>query len=66
MVSVTTANLLKCNRLVAISAVGYLLLPATTTTLSEGVELFGFTIPNNAYNAQVFPAILCVSFSATM
>ncbi|MDU3064381.1 MAG: beta-glucoside-specific PTS transporter subunit IIABC [Clostridioides difficile] len=66
MVAVTTANVLKCNRLVAIAAVGYLLLPATTTALSEGVELFGFTIPNIAYNAQVFPAILCVSFLATM
>ncbi|UUV14709.1 beta-glucoside-specific PTS transporter subunit IIABC [Clostridioides difficile] len=66
MVAVTTANVLKCNRLVAIAAVGYLLLPTTTTALSEGVELFGFTIPNIAYNAQVFPAILCVSFLAIM
>ncbi|AWH76100.1 beta-glucoside-specific PTS transporter subunit IIABC [Clostridioides difficile] len=66
MVAVTTANVLNCNRLVAIAAVGYLLLPATTTALSEGVELFGFTIPNIAYNAQVFPAILCVSFLAIM
>ncbi|HIH2840345.1 TPA: beta-glucoside-specific PTS transporter subunit IIABC [Clostridioides difficile] len=66
MVAVTTANMLNCNRLVAIAAVGYLLLPATTTALSEGVELFGFTIPNIAYNAQVFPAILCVSFLAIM
>ncbi|HBF9224114.1 TPA: PTS glucose transporter subunit IIA [Clostridioides difficile] len=66
MVAVTTANVLNCNRLVSIAAVGYLLLPATTTALSEGVELFGFTIPNIAYNAQVFPAILCVSFLAIM
>ncbi len=66
MVAVTTANVLKCNRLVAIAAVGYLLLPATTTALNEGVQLFGFTIPNIAYNAQVFPAILCVSFLAIM
>ncbi|WP_114108467.1 beta-glucoside-specific PTS transporter subunit IIABC [Clostridioides difficile] len=66
MVAVTTANVLNCNRLVAIAAVGYLLLPTTTTALSEGVELFGFTIPNIAYNAQVFPAILCVSFLAIM
>lgn len=66
MVAVTTANMLNCNRLVAIAAVGYLLLPSTTTALSEGVELFGFTIPNIAYNAQVFPAILCVSFLAIM
>ncbi len=66
MVAVTTANVLNCNRLVAIAAVGYLLLPATTTALSEGVELFGFTIPNIAYNAQVFPAILCMSFLAIM
>ncbi|HBG5346086.1 TPA: PTS glucose transporter subunit IIA [Clostridioides difficile] len=66
MVAVTTANVLKCNRLVAIAAVGYLLLPATTIALNEGVQLFGFTIPNIAYNAQVFPAILCVCFLAIM
>lgn len=66
MVAVTTANVLKCNRLVAVAAVGYLLLPATTAALAEGMEVFGISISNIAYNAQVFPAILCVSFLALM
>lgn len=61
MVAVTAANTFRCNRLVAIGAVGYLLLPATTTALSEGtLSVFGFTVPAIAYNAQVFPAVLCV------
>lgn len=66
MVAVTTANVLKCNRLVAVAAVGYLLLPATTTALADGMEVFGITVSNIAYNSQVFPAILCVSFLALM
>lgn len=66
MVAVTTANVLKCNRLVAVAAVGYLLLPATTTALAEGMEVFGVGVSNIAYNAQVFPAILCVCFLALM
>lgn len=61
MVAVTAANTFRCNRLVAVGAVGYLLLPATTTALAEGtLTVFGFTAPAIAYNAQVFPAILCV------
>ncbi|MDO5408737.1 MAG: beta-glucoside-specific PTS transporter subunit IIABC [Eubacteriales bacterium] len=66
MVAVTCANTLKCNRLIAIAAVGFLLLPATTKMLAEGVVLFGITIPNIAYNAQIFPAILCVVFLTMM
>lgn len=66
MVAITTANVLKCNRLVAVAAVGYLLLPATTAALSEGMVVFGMNVSNIAYNAQVFPAILCVSFLALM
>ncbi len=66
MVAVTTANALKCNRLVAIAAVGYLLLPATTTAISEGMNLFGLTVQNITYSSQVFPAILCVAFLSYM
>lgn len=66
MVAITTANVLKCNRLVAVAAIGYLLLPATTAALTAGTEMFGITIPNIAYNSQVFPAILSVIFLALM
>lgn len=66
MVAVTTANALKCNRLVAIAAVGYLLLPATTTAIGEGMNLFGLTVQNITYSSQVFPAILCVTFLSYM
>lgn len=58
MVAVTTANMFKSNRLVAVAAVGYLLLPATTTALADGMQIFGLTAANIAYNSQVFPAIL--------
>lgn len=58
MVAVTTANMFKSNRLVAVAAVGYLLLPATTTALADGMRIFGLTAANIAYNSQVFPAIL--------
>ncbi len=66
MVAVTTANKLKSNRLVAIAAVGVTLLPAVTTMIAEGTTLFGIQLQSIAYNAQVFPAILCVSFLAFM
>ncbi len=66
MVAVTTANALKCNRLVAIAAVGYLLLPATTTAIGEGMNLFGLTVQNITYSSQVFPAILSVTFLSYM
>ncbi|MCH1941409.1 beta-glucoside-specific PTS transporter subunit IIABC [Holdemania massiliensis] len=66
MVAVTTANKLKSNRLVAIAAVGVTLLPAVTTMIAEGTTLFGIQLQSIAYNAQVFPAILCVSFLALM
>lgn len=66
MVAVTTANTLKSNRLVAVAAVGYLLLPATTTALTDGMTLFGFAVKNITYSAQVFPAILCVIFLSLM
>ena len=58
MVAVTTANMFKTDRLVAVAAVGFLLLPATTTALKDGLVLFGITVQNIAYSSQVFPAIL--------
>ena len=66
MVAVTTANTLKSNRLVAIAAVGYLLLPATTAALADGMTLFGFAVKNITYSSQVVPAILCVIFLSLM
>lgn len=66
MVAVTTANTLKSNRLVAVAAVGYLLLPATTAALADGMTLFGFAVKNITYSSQVFPAILCVIFLSLM
>ena len=66
MVAVTIANTLKSNRLVAIAAVGYLLLPATTAALADGMTLFGFAVKNITYSSQVFPAILCVIFLSLM
>ena len=67
MVAVTSADTFRCNRLVSIAAVGYLLLPATTTALTEGtIALFGFTAQAIAYNAQVFPAILSVACLAVL
>ncbi|MDF2950822.1 MAG: beta-glucoside transporter subunit [Anaerocolumna sp.] len=62
MVAVTTASKLKANRLVAMAAVGALILPNMTTMISEGAVLFGATIKPIAYPYQVFPAILTVLF----
>ncbi|OWR30522.1 PTS beta-glucoside transporter subunit EIIBCA [Saccharibacillus sp. O23] len=60
LVAITTANKLKVNTLVALSAVGALLLPNMSTMLTEGAELFGFSVRSIAYAYQVFPAILTV------
>ena len=63
MVAVTTADMFKSNRLVAVAAVGYLIYPDTVTALSEGTfTLAGLTASNITYSSQVFPAILCVTF----
>ncbi|MDF2610603.1 MAG: beta-glucoside transporter subunit [Lachnospiraceae bacterium] len=62
MVAVTTASKLKANRLVAMAAVGALILPNMTTMITEGAVLFGVTIKSIAYPYQVFPAILTVLF----
>lgn len=60
MVAVTMATKLKCNRLVALGAVGTLILPSMTAAIAEGLTLFGFTVQNIAYSYQIFPAILAV------
>lgn len=59
MVAVTTATKLKTNKLVAVAAVGVLLLPNMSTMLSNGISLFGLGLKNVTYSSQVFPAILC-------
>ncbi|MFP7253843.1 beta-glucoside-specific PTS transporter subunit IIABC [Terribacillus goriensis] len=66
LVAVTTANKLKVNPLVALSAVGALILPNMTAMLTEGAQLFSFNLQNIAYAYQVFPAILTVLFYAQM
>lgn len=60
MVAVTMAIKVNCNKLVALAAVGALVLPNVTTMLGEGVSLFGIEIQNVTYAYQVFPAILSV------
>ena len=60
MVAVTMATKINCNKLVALAAVGALLLPNTTTLIGEGNALFGIPIQNVTYAYQVFPAILAV------
>ncbi|MGM0217515.1 beta-glucoside-specific PTS transporter subunit IIABC [Enterococcus sp. AZ126] len=66
LVAMTTANKLKVNQLVAVSAVGALILPELTTLLADGANFLGFSITNIAYASQVFPAILTVLFYAQM
>lgn len=60
LVAITTANKLKVNSLVAVSAVGGLLIPGLTTLITEGTNLAGLPIQNINYAYQVFPAILCI------
>ncbi|MGO2908553.1 MAG: beta-glucoside-specific PTS transporter subunit IIABC [Leuconostoc citreum] len=62
LVAITTANKLKVNPLVAISAVAALLTPNLATMLasSGGGHLFSFGIKNITYAYQVFPAILAI------
>lgn len=66
LVAMTTAKKLKVNQLVAVSAVGALLLPDMTTMLADGVVLFSFQVENISYASQVFPAILTVLFYAQL
>ncbi|MGG5350009.1 PTS system, beta-glucoside-specific IIA component [Enterococcus sp. AZ142] len=60
LVAITTANKLKVNSLVAVSAVGGLLIPGLSTLITEGTALAGIPIQNINYAYQVFPAVLCV------
>lgn len=64
LIAITTANKLKVNPLVALTAVSVLLLPTFTTLAKQGSTLMTFDITNVSYAAQVFPAILCVIFYA--
>ena len=66
LVAMTTANKLKVNQLVAVSAVGALILPDMTAMLADGSSFMGFGLENIAYASQVFPAILTVLFYAQM
>lgn len=66
MVAYTTANKLRTNKMVAIAAVGVLLLPNMTTMLTEGLDFLGIGLKNVTYNSQVFPAILCTLFLGMM
>lgn len=63
LVAVTMSTKIGCNRLVAVSTVGALILPATTAliTAKEPAVLFGVTLQNVNYAYQVFPAILAVT-----
>lgn len=66
LVAITTANKLKVNPLVAVSAVAALLTPGLSAMLKDGTALFGISLSNIAYAYQVFPAILSVLFYAQM
>lgn len=66
MVAVTTASKMNSNKLVALVAVGVLLLPANVALLQENFTILGITVKNVAYNSQVFPAILVVLFLSFM
>lgn len=62
MVAITTATKLNTNKLVALAAVGVLILPANVALLAEGFTILGISVKNVVYNSQVFPAILIVLF----
>lgn len=64
LVADTCATKLKCNRYVAISTVGILLLPAMLSLIGENIVLFRLPVSNISYAYQVFPAILSVLFLA--
>lgn len=66
LVAITIANKLKVNQLVAVSAVGALILPEMTAMLAEGTNFMGIGLENIAYASQVFPAILTVIFYAQL
>lgn len=60
LVAITVANKMKVNPLVAVSAVGALLIPNLSKLLVDGATFLSMPIQNVNYAYQVFPAILCV------
>lgn len=60
LVAITTANKMKVNPLVAVSAVAALLTPNLGKLLGEGTLFINIPVQNITYAYQVFPAILCV------
>lgn len=66
LVAVTSANKLKVNPLVAISAVGALLLPSMSELIAGNANFLSINIQEIDYSSQVFPAILTVLFYAQM
>lgn len=66
LVAVTSANKLKVNPLVAVSAVGALLLPGMGELISNGADFLPLNIQEIDYSSQVFPAILTVLFYAQL
>lgn len=68
LVAMSTATKLGCNRYVAVSVVGCLLLPSLTGLIAAdgGLRLFGLTVQNISYAYQVFPALLAVLFLAPL
>ncbi|NWO00482.1 beta-glucoside-specific PTS transporter subunit IIABC [Tetragenococcus halophilus] len=66
LVAVTSANKLKVNPLVAISAVGALLLPTMNELIAGNATFLSINVQEIDYSSQVFPAILTVLFYAQM
>lgn len=66
LVAVTSANKLKVNPLVAISAVGALLLPIMNELIAGNATFLSINVQEIDYSSQVFPAILTVLFYAQM
>ncbi|WP_315080586.1 beta-glucoside-specific PTS transporter subunit IIABC [uncultured Clostridium sp.] len=60
LVAITTANKMKVNPLVAVSAVAALLTPNLAKMLGDGTLFINIPVQNITYAYQVFPAILCV------
>ncbi|MFL0249452.1 beta-glucoside-specific PTS transporter subunit IIABC [Clostridium neuense] len=60
LVAITTANKMKANPLVAVSAVAALLTPDLTQMLGHGAKFINLPVQSITYASQVFPAILCV------
>lgn len=65
-VAITTAEKLKCNKLLAVSAVAALVLPAMTNLLGANTVFLGIELQNISYSYQAFPAILSVIFYSFM